>query len=344
MTKFGRGGFSAQVHREVFRLLEDDNKTGGGKGRIQVDYYKETFNDMRLVMNSLIANGNLNASSLTAAEAYNPGNFPGGVWTDVNSGVLFLNNTTTNQAYLKFKRSMGFVTIMNPNAYDVTFKMERYGWAKGFQGISITDDLQEFLRYELMSYFVTSVDTDTTGVAADVEYPQNFNIPAAGAFNGTGPVAWQGHTGLDHYMGRHLIRRLSSRKWRILKSGGSVTYRITRPGVMYPMQQDYWYYYRQFDFLLRFLWKTSFLYIGRTTEDQIQIQRYDPNLGMKYSQIYQAEFGQFSTPGKFRVINRQPTRTRDAFPAPSANNKVTQPQRGGGTIFIEGESAMNPQP
>lgn len=325
-------------------MLEDDNKVGGGKGRIQVDYYKETFNDMRLVMNAMLKNGNLVGNSLTVSDAYKMSNDHGGTWTDIETGVLFMNNTTTTQAYLKFKKSMGFVTIMNPNAYDVTFKMERYGWAKGFQGIDETNDLKDFLFKELMAYFVTSVDTDTTGVAADVEYPQNFNIPAAGAFNGDGPPAWQGHTGLDHYMGRRLVKRLSSRKWRVLKSGGSVTYRITRPGIMYPMQQDYWYYYRQFDFLLRFLWKTSFLYIGKTAEDQIQIQRYDPNLGMKYSQIYQAEFGQFSTPGKIRIINRQPTRTRDAFPAPSAGNKVTQPQRGGGTIFIEGESAMNPIP
>ena len=344
VTKFGRSGFSVQVHREVFSLLEDENKAVGAKGRIQVDHYKETFNDMRLVLTALIQNGNLNAVGASSAEAYKLANQQPATWSNISTGVLFFNSTTTTQAYLKFKRSMGFVTIMNPNAYDITFKMERYGWSKRFQGIDATYDLENYLKTELLSYFVTSVDTDTTGQANDVEYPQNFNLPPAGSFNGSGPAAWQGNTGMDRYMGRGLIKRLSSRKWRILKAGGSITYRITRPGIMYPIQQDFWFYYRQFDFLLRFLWKTSFLYIGKTAEDQIQIQRYDPNLGMKYSQVYQAEFGQFSTPGKIRVINRQPTRTRDAFPQPTAGNKVTQPQQGGGTIFIEGESALNPLP
>lgn len=341
----GKGVNGFVVHRQVYDILQDAYYSTESRDRPQVDYYDETFNDMRLPIQSLIANGNLTCTSATDAEGYKIIGNGSAPWPDVTTGVLYLNNTTSNRAVVRFPRSKTFFTIANPNSYAVMFKMERYGWKKGYFPQQ-TDDLKSKLRALGQSYFVTSVDTNTaSGVGADVKYPQNHNVPASGAFDGTlSPGAsgapWEGVTGTNNALMGSTIKKLSSRRWRRLLPGEVITYKITRPSITYPVIEDFWYNYRQFDFLLRFVFKSDLLYVGQTTVTPDQVVEVNPTLAMKVVQKYTATVTQVSSAGPIHVIARQDFKTRSVFPVASGGEKVTKPQIGGGTVFVEDKSAF----
>lgn len=345
-AKYSGNGITAYVvHRQVYDILQDPYFATESRDRPQVDYYSETLNDMRLPLQSVVANLNLLASSATAAEAYKMIGTGSAPWPNVDAGVVFWNNTTTNRIIIRFPRSKTFFTIANPNSYAVMFKMERYGWKKGF--FPQTDDtLLTKLRKLGQANFVTSIDTNTTtGVAADVKYPQNHNVPASGAFDGTlDPTAagapWEGVTGTNNTLMKSTIKRLSTRRWRRLLPGEVITYKITRPSIAYPVMEDFWYNYRQFDFLLRFVFKSDLLYVGQTTVTPDQVVEMNPTLAMKITQKYVACVHAAASAGPMHVIARQDFKTRSAFPAPAGEEKITKPQIGGGTVFVESKSAF----
>jgi len=341
----GKGIASFVVHRQVYDILQDAYYSTESRDRPQVDYYSETFNDMRLPLQSLVANGNLAASSATVAEGYKIIGTGSAPWPNVESGVQFLNNSTSNRVIIRFPRSKTFFTIANPNSYAVMFKMERYGWKKGYFPQS-ADDLLAKLRALGQSYFVTSIDTNTTtGIGADIVYPQNHGVPASGAFDGTlSPSAsggpWEGVTGSNNSLMGSTVKKLSSRRWRRLLPGEVVTYKITRPSISYPAIEDFWYSYRQFDFLLRFVFKSDLLYVGQTTITPDQVVEMNPTLAMKVTQKYVAQVHQASSAGPIHVIARQDFKLRDPFPVPGVGETINKPQIGGGTVFVESKNAF----
>lgn len=343
----GKGIASFVVHRQVYDILQDAYYSTESRDRPQVDYYWETFNDMRLPIQSLVANGNFIGSSATASEAYKIIGLGSSPWPNVDTGVQFLNNTTTNRVIIRFPRSKTFFTIANPNSYAVMMKMERYGWKKGYYPDS-NDALLYKLRALGQSYFVTSVDTNTAaGVATDVKYPQNHNVPATGGGGFEGELSpsgsgapWEGVTGTNNSLMGSTVKKLSSRRWRRLLPGEVITYKITRPSISYPVIEDVWHNYRQFDFLLRFVFKSDLLYVGQATITPDQVVEMNPTLAMKITQKYAAQIYQSSCAGPVHVIARQDFKTREAFPVPDEKEAISKPQIGGGTVFVESKNAF----
>lgn len=345
-AKSGKGIQHYIVHRQVYDILQDAYFSTESRDRPQVDYYGETFNDMRLPTDAMTNNGNLVANSATASEAYKiQAGVIAGAWPNIETGVLFQNNTTTNRVVMRFPRSKTFFTIANPNSYAVMFKMERYGWKNGYYP-DANDDLQTKLLELGQAYFVTSMDSNTTtGVGADVKYPQNHNVPASGSFDGIlDPTAagapWEGVTGSNDSLMRSTVKKLSSRRWRRLLPGEVVTYKITRPSVTFPVIENVWHRYRQFDFLLRFVFKSDLLYVGQTTVTPDQIVEMNPTLAMKVVQKYSAQLFAASSAGPIHIISRQNFKTRTVFPQPAGEEKISKPQIGGGTVFVESKNAF----
>lgn len=328
-----------KVHRQVYDLAVDPYEAQESRDRNQFYYYGETFSPMQNTVGALLTKGTIAYVSATAAEAYkttNPGGMP-----DPASIRDYFDWDLTNRNWISYSPSMLFVTIANPMTYAVAVRMEVYRWNKHFSPL-IADSLVNFVKRAGQQYFVTSVDTDNTGSPADVRYPQNHAYPAAGAFAGQPSTGqWEGHTGISRDL-NYAVKRMSTRKWRTIPPGGKLVYKVKRPGIGYPGFANYAGNFRRMDFLLRFVFKSDILYVGKTVNNAGQIVQNSPVLALKFNQNYTVKAIQLQTPGVVHVIQRDPVRTRDAFPQPTEGNVVGQPQTGGGTMIVEEKSAMNP--
>jgi len=140
-----------------------------------------------------------------------------------------------------------------------------------------------------------------------LQYPALHAVPAVGSRNTAVTVnPWEGHVPQNKIWGSFAIKKLSSRKWIRLLPGATITYKLARSGVSFPVKADT--PPTRFDhfmhYMIRMVWKSDIGYFDQTEEDAEQMVLWDPLLAAKVTHNYRVEFFEFNVGGPVNLLVR----------------------------------------
>jgi len=318
--------YKINVYRQSYHIIEDQAGAVESRDRNQVGYFDESFAWMTDPVRSLLQSGSLGGSptaakfTKVALPAQTGKSFTS---SDINQLNTIVDGNENNQLWIKFKKSIMYFTFANPQTYAVSFKVERWGWNRRYT-VSSDEDLVTRMRQYLGQVYTAAVPLTGTGVAADLQYPTDHKVPAVGAYQSAVSVDyWEGHTQRSRNFGSFCVKKLSSRKWRRLLPGQTVTYKLARSGLSYPIKTDT--PPTKFAFMayaLRIIFKGDMGFVAANQELPTRILSLDPLLALKVTHNYKVVFTEFDVGGPVNLLVRGAAMLNDTLPP----DPVRQPQ------------------